>query len=169
MNRYASVGHEGEDFFRKWKAVIERAEKCPVGKWMREVESLHKDRGVHEYLTGGSPTAKRAIGVASTDLGARSRIVQLRVRSFRVKSRVIAANDACRSLLLDRGYCAGKTQADRNAKADVIMERGVTIRSRLESFDRMADMIIDDIDRAHWSMKMILESMSQASKPELVL
>jgi len=131
----------------------------------REIDSLHLTRMVRSLKTEEviQSFQKKFIQAALQNQAFRSRLVEIKVKCFRVSAKLEEHIGVVRSYLsikYPNGLSKYRTVAERKQAINSILEEPMTFLSKLELKDRELELIIKDLDAAAWSLKGIMEAMA---------
>jgi len=160
------VGIRDTDNYAKWKAIVKAAMKFDAGRWSAEVETLHKARK-SRFLR--KPSATALLEASAVDTGARSRMVELRMRARALSREVGMANEALTNFMWNKKLLPGPTNEARSRQAKAVTRRGQEVRAALDAFVENVDDAVEDIDKAAWAMKLMMEAIEVISRKETVL
>jgi len=151
---------------RKMRGMLERgAYAIDITQVIRELESLHSTRKFRSYEVKEvvSSMQKKLMEATVENSSFRSRCVELKMRCFKV-SRLLEEH-----LGIMRDYLATKyadvlrnefnTIKDRNAAVNTVLTDFTRLQHKLETAIKLADMVINDMDQAYWSIQLVERTM----------
>lgn len=132
-----------------------------IEKIDQEVDQLHISRKVRELKTTELMQSfnKKFVTASLQNQAYRSRLVEIKMKCYRISAKLEEHLKAIRGHLkttYPKTLMAYKTQADRNAAIDSVLEEPIKRLKKLSRSDAVIDMVINDIDQASWSLKSIL-------------
>lgn len=166
-----SVSVKNKPAYQKLRRIVESSTALDVAEVLREIESLHSGRSTRTLsvrrLKGSSIAA-----ASLQDQSYRSRIVELNLgltRNYNLLSTAIEAATEqlcmeCRDALTTAGY------RSRIDKEKYIRSRLGFAHNRLADMSNaieIANLVIEDIDKAGWSLKLTKEVLELATRPEI--
>ena len=135
--------------------------QIPIEDDLKEIEQIHKTRNIR-FLSQASPRFIEAIVDASIlDQSNRSRLVEISMRCFRAETSLNAALDPLRTYLLSK-YAAYfrsiRTREERRQVLDMALAPFLKFIGRTTEVRGLADMVIADIDKGAWSLKLLVSA-----------
>lgn len=168
--------------------VIERIENCPkvkkfkrmlengdfsvnVSEFLDELDRMHKTRTVRLITKKDvlHNAQNKLIDASIQNQAYRSRCVEIKMLCYRVESNITQHKEVLINYLkttYKKALSIYKTNAERDSVIETILSDSSWVIQQLQMIQELSDMIIDDIDKASWSLKTLIEVLKLASKPE---
>lgn len=134
-------------------------------EWIRELEAMHAARLIRNIPASDvvQKFQTRFMRAVLQNQSNRSRAVEIRMRCFRVQSRLTRHLDRLAKLLLAR-YSEQlnrtlSTKAERDNLVRSAFSRADDLLQEITTTMQLADMFIADIDAASWTVKHIIDAM----------
>jgi hypothetical protein len=143
--------------------------QIPYKALMTEVERIHQTRNIR-FLSVTSPTFLEDVVDASVrDQSNRSRLTEISVQCFKARASLQEALDPMREYLLltyapDMGFV--RTKEERKSLVDMALAPFGRFVKRTEVLSTMCDMVVADIDKASWSLRLNVNAYQVRNKPE---
>lgn len=139
----------------------------------QEMENLQKVRIANRVDTSQDDMIKQVIDNSCRDQSFRSRLAEISFRAFRSQSILSkSVSKVKRRLILaykDDMYKVLKTQADRQQLVDEVMASLLAYINDMQQVAELANILITDIDKNAWSLKLVVEAVSiHAHKEHIV-
>lgn len=139
-------------------------------KAITEIQSLHSRRSMRTLTSKTllSSFQNSAVDVSLENAAFRSRIVEIKMKFFRL------GRSLERHLAKMRNYLASRYASQLKSEFSTVEARKKALDYLLEDFNsistdfqlvvELADFVIEDIDKAAWSIKAIIEAMALAAR-----
>ena len=115
----------------------------------------------------------QVIANSARDQGYRSRLAEMSFKAYRAKHKLSIAVDKLKRYLqveyrseISQTY---KTQADRRDFIDSTLEEFVAFIRDMEHLGEQADLLIEDIDKNAWGLKLVLNAVEVHTQREHAL
>ncbi len=129
---------------------------------IKEIEQIHKARAVR-FLTQSSPRFIEAVVDASLmDQANRSRLAEISMACYKAESTLNEALVPLKSYLLmtySPDFSGVRTKDERVQIINMALAPFTRFLDRVTKTKALAGMVIDDIDRAAWSLRGHVEAM----------
>lgn len=143
--------------------------KIPVDKLIKEVESIHATRSVRFLKTDDAKYIERVVEACVRDQSQRSRLTEIIMKCHLAEKTLSEALDKLREyLLMTYGQELGFVRTKE--------ERGAVVRMALAPFHKfvhdvttlkeLCELVISDIDKAAWALKMQVSAYELHNRPE---
>jgi len=159
---------------KRYKRLIEMREKGMFAvdheRAIKEIESLHLTRNMRTLTvkTLLSSFQHSAIDITLQNSAFRSRVVEIKMKFFKLNRALERHLAKMRNYLASRYASQLKTEfstmESRKKALDYLLEDFNSISNNFTVVVELADFVIDDIDKAGWSVKAIIEAMAIAAK-----
>ena len=131
----------------------------------KEIDQLHLTRKIRTLKTQEVISAFQAkfIEAALQNQAYRSRLVELKVKCFRVSAKLEEHIGVIRSYLATEYPNALKkyrTVKERRSAIDSVLERPIAFLNKLELKDKELETVIKDLDQCSFSLKHIIDAMA---------
>lgn len=139
---------------------------------LKEIESLHKTRASRSLQPNDVLTSfqRNTITMSMQNMAFRSRLVEIKMRFFKLHRALDEHIDAMRNYLVTRYTVEFKREfgtVDARRKAlDFIMEDFSKKSASFQTVTEMADLVIADIDQTAWGIKAIISAMELTARIE---
>lgn len=135
--------------------------KLPIKQLKEEIETIHSARSVR-FLNQHDPRfIEKIIDASLDDTAKRSRLVEITVQCFKSGNSMNEALDKMRRYLIstyaDDIYFA-RTKEERSNIVDMVLAPLARFVAHTQAISKMADQVIADIDKAGYSLKLIVEA-----------
>jgi len=160
-----TLDYRDERAYQSWKRLVVSALDFPLNAYEEEMTDIHKHRLVRNPK--GRMSSEKIFKISRQEVMARARIVEMVVSSKKMHYRLATANKACKDFLNSVKYIKGRTQAERASQIAGIVKKGTDRESEFAAFLASVQYIIDDIDKTYWNLKLQMDALNLASKPEL--
>jgi hypothetical protein len=160
-----------DPLWQRFSDIIDQSYKPGYELLIDEVSTLHKTRSVRVLGAVARPTGKKLADAAMRDQSARSRCVEICMEITRNRN-YLATSMTTLSSHINAKY--GSFLADQGVRA--ITERKAIIESlfgkaqrKLEELDtivEIAQLVIDDVDKAAWAISRTVASLEIAMARE---
>ena len=129
-----------------------------------EIDSLHMNRKVRKLKTEEiiSSFQKKFIDAALQNQAFRSRLVEIKVKNFRIAARLEEHLDVIKPYLRTQyadSLAKFKTVADKNAAINNVLEKPMRFLQKLENLDKVLETLIKDIDQCSFALKHLIDAM----------
>lgn len=158
---------ESKDYRKFRKIVSEVESRLSIEKDQAEAIALHNGRTSRKLHGGKQYSPKAIIDAASTDLSARSRLVEIRVKCT---NQIDILHDACKAMknsMLSNFNSQIKarytTVGDRNAFLDTMIASALEVEHEGKAMIKMLDDLISDIDKASYQIRAITDALQLLS------
>ena len=147
------------------KALHNGAYHIDLESLEREIDSLHLSRQVRTLKTVEVMQSfqKRFVDASLQNQAYRSRLVEIKVKCFRVAAKLEEHLVAVRGILsvtYPNSLKAYRTVAERRAVINSVLEEPMAFLTKLELKDKELTEIIKDLDQSAWALKSILDAMN---------
>jgi hypothetical protein len=164
MARFTEVAAADKRVKALLKALRQGAYHIDLEGLEREIDSLHLTRMIRTLKTEEVITSfqKKFITAALQHQAFRSRLVEIKVKCFRVGARLEEHIGVVRSYLgitYPNSLSKYRTVAERKAAINTILEEPMTFLSKLALKDKELEQIIKDLDQTSFSLKHIMDAM----------
>lgn len=143
--------------------------KIPFKQLHEEIESLHRTRPVRILNRDDPRFIEKIVDASIRDQSYRSRLTEISVQCYRSASSLQDALDAMRSHILFTFSSQMKVIRTKDERLQVIDLAMAPLLKHVRQCDRLkttAEMVIGDIDKAAWSLKLLVSSYELHSRPE---
>ena len=137
---------------------------------LNELEQLHAAKKIRvvtykEVVRQGQKTLIKS-GLQNQSY--RSRCVEIKMKASRQYSVLSEHKDVLYKYILSehRNKIPGKTKEERNHYIDNILESANRLIYKLENVIEIADLVIDDCDKAAWVISQIVKTLELSTRPE---
>jgi hypothetical protein len=133
---------------------------------IKEIEQIHKARAVR-FLTQSSPRFIEAVVDASLmDQANRSRLAEISMACYKAESTLNDALVPLKSYLLmtySADFSGVRTKEERLQIINMALAPFTRFLDRITKTKTLASMVIDDVDKAHWTLRGHIEAMKLKS------
>jgi hypothetical protein len=143
--------------------------QIPTDKYLTEIENLHKSRNVR-YLSAGQPKFIESLVEASLkEQATRSRLVEISVTCLKA----IRALERATENLSD--YCLltysdiikfARTKDERVRIINLVLRPFHKFLNEVETLKATCDLVIQDIDKSGYGLKLVVDAHIAATRPE---
>ena len=135
--------------------------KLPLKQLRDEIETIHSARSVR-FLNQHDPKfIEKIIDASIDDTAKRSRLVEMSVQCFKSGNSMSEAVERMRQYLIttysDDIYFA-RTKDERLFIVDMVLSPLLKFVAQTQAISKMADEVIKDIDKAGYSLKLIVDA-----------
>lgn len=156
------------DIYKGWKNAIRSGLSFPLKRHREELADLFKTRPAR-YLHNGKWNAKKLNEVNAFEMHVRGRSAELMAEAKDIRTHITRVNEAMLEYMILEEVFKGGAVTDRRSKAATVIEKGLKLESRLDNFIDIAEDLIEDIDKAGWSLQRMMDGIVVMSKPEYEL
>lgn len=143
--------------------------QVPADDWLTEIERIHKSRAIR-FLNTGSPRFIEAVVDASVrDQADRSRLTEISMQCYKAESTLSEAVDTLRDYLLltySSELSFVRTKEERVKIVNLALAPFLRFVQRAHRVTSMADLVIKDIDKGSWSLRLLVDSYKLHHAPE---
>lgn len=135
----------------------------------KEVETIHKTRNIRYISFKEGKFLEHLVEASLRDVAARSRISEIVVQCTKAKTVLERASEALSDyLILTYGdqIRFAKTKEERSRVIRLAMKPFIMKLNELESLIAVCQVIVQDIDKAGFAMKMIADVQVSVTRPE---
>ena len=156
---------------RLLQAVEEGLYAFPFEDTLAEIQDLHKQLEIRR-LTAKSlrrGQQKKLLEANLQNQSYRSRIIELLVQSRQFHANLEREYKLTRDYLLQRypdQFAEYRTKEERMRSLDTLFEPVVDLLGQYTNLHATAELIIDDLDKASWSIKSTLDILNLGGKKE---
>jgi hypothetical protein len=154
---------KGDPKYKRFARIIQRvSDRVDIEKDKAEALALHASRTSRSLYGGKRYSPKALIDASLTDLSARARLVEIRVKASGHVEVLEQACEAMRHHLLteyNQEIRMYSTEAQRNALIKRIQRTALDFMAEAKSLLDMLDQIIKDIDQASYALRATLDSL----------
>lgn len=156
-----------DEVYVRFKRILANASQLDLDKLYEEIKTLHSGRTMRGLKSSVSP--KKIIGATLQDQSYRSRLVEINLLMTREYAALKAAYDATKDHLNSKfGKDIGvRSIADRDAYWRSKLSKAVMRIDKLANMIELAEMVIEDIDKAGYAAKNIIAAFEIATRPEI--
>ena len=154
--------------YQSWVSVVKSARTFDLDKYRDEMEALHKSR-TSRSLLHRKVNMVRMSAASMKDVSVRSRLTEIVITTRRILGELKTANQSLRHYLNGSGMIIGRTQAERASSIHTILKPGEELALRMDQLITDIEFVIKDIDKAAWALKLQVEALQAASRPEMVV
>ena len=146
-----------DEYYKKYRRIVKLAQKFPVEAHYNEILGLHNSRSIRGHR--GDLSQKDVIKVVMEDQSYRGRIVQIRVETMYIFNTLNSTITAFKGYVLSnyRKYIRGSTVSEREAHLNDLVKLGAAELENLGNLLEVSQEIIDDIDKASYAIKHVIE------------
>ncbi len=131
----------------------------------KEIDSLHLTRQIRKLKTEEvlQSFQKKFIEAALQNQAYRSRLVEIKVKCFRVAAKLeehISMVKAHLGLTYPNALSRYRTAAERRAAINSVLEEPSTFLTKLDQKDKELETFIKDLDQTSFSLKHIIDAMA---------
>lgn len=165
------VLREDDMYVRLRKALREGQYSVNTDEMLNELETLHASRGIRKYKYGEfmASAQKKLIDAAMQDQAHRSRAAELQMKCIRLSSQLTDVITALRdhfSVTYSEELSSHKTVKERDSVLNKVLDRGVQMVNQLNRVVSVADYLVEDIDKASFALKHVIEVLKITHTPE---
>ncbi len=164
-----------EPFFKKFKLIVQDIEdKLELEKSRAEAQQLHAGRTARSIYGKKIYSPKSLMDAVMVELSYRARLTEIRANLGVQVSLLNKAIDAARKYIIsdynDDLNDSFKTEAQRKAFLDRVVNKALLIKADIDLTIEMLDFLIKDIDQASFHLRTVLETMKllDSSKGKVV-
>ena len=162
--------------YRKFKRIVTQVEaRLNLEKDYEEAQALHSGRTSRKLYGDKRYSPKSLLDASSNDMGARSRLVEIRVRCSKQIDVLKDACDAMKySMLTNFSSEINKrftTVGARKAFTETMIARALEVQNEGQAFIKALDSFIEDIDKSGYhlsNMTDILKMLDQTKGGRVV-
>lgn len=156
-----------DDTFQRFQRIVANCSQTNLDEVLKEVESLHAGRSMRNLRTV-TVSAKKVIKAATEDSSYRSRLVELNMTMTREFNTLKLAFDTTRDYLNSHyGKEIGvRSISDRDTYWRSMLRKAVSRIQELEGAIDLTDSVIEDIDKASFTTKHIIDALNIVTRPE---
>ena len=166
-----------------WKAILEKDDRVKAfrqatksgqfsidtTKRVEELEQLHSTRKIRSLQRKDLIQAQKNLSeVLLQNQSYRSRAVEIKEECFKTSFSLDEYLKKLRQYIKSQHAEMLKkvfsTVGEREAVLDNLLEDGIALKSNLQMVQAIADMIIDDLDKAYWTVKGIINVLEIGTK-----
>lgn len=155
---------ESKDYKQFRKIVLGVQERLNVEKDRTEALSLFAGRTSRKLFGDKRYSPKALIDASMNDMAARSRLVELRVRT---SIQIDVLHEACKAMrhsmssnFTEEVKSRFKTVGERAAFFDLMIASALEIESEGDALIKLLDGLINDIDKSSYHLKGVIECLS---------
>ena len=138
-----------------------------------EIGTIQKVRLANKVDTSNDAMLKQVIDNSARDQSFRSRLAEITFQAFRSQYMLTKSYDRVRRKVTlghkDQIYKVLKTQGERQQLLDDIFGPVVAYINDMKHLSEMANIIIVDIDKSAWGLKLIVEALNIHAHKERLL
>lgn len=155
---------DSKDYRQFRKIVLGVQERLNIEKDRTEALSLHAGRTSRKLFGDKRYSPKALIDASMNDLAARSRLVELRVRTA---NQIEVLHEACKAMrhsistnFTDEIKTRFKTVGERAAFFDTMIASALEIETEGDAQIKLLDDLINDVDKASYHLKGIIQCLA---------
>lgn len=140
-------------------------------KAMNDIDQLHSGRKIRDMLFKqmfGTQGAHKLGEAEHQNQVYRSRLVEIKLSAMRRRLLLERQLQNLRkyiqieySLVLRK---QGGTVAERTSALEYVLEPGYTLISELSAVEDYANIVIDDVDKTHWTIQSLLQALNMEAR-----
>ena len=135
----------------------------------KELIGLHTTKSVSQLSFDriSARPAKVLAAALLSNQGYRSRAVAIKIDCFEISKKLEERIETASKYLLVRynnQLSEFKTAKDKQAAVDLVLEDFLKLNKKLESTMYVADRVIDDLDKAGWAIKNVIDLFNLQAK-----
>ena len=154
--------------YKSWASVVKKADAFPLGDLEKRVKDTIKRRKISE-LNIKRASARTITDVSMQETNARTILVGILLEAKKMSYWMEQSNSTLRDYIIASGWVEGRNDMIRRSAANSILKQGIETHRKLTTFIEVVEYWVEDIDKTYWQLKLQLEGLNTASKPELVL
>lgn len=143
--------------------------RIPVKDLLKEVETIHKTRSVRYLSTNNPKFLEKIVDASVHDQSQRSRLTEISAQCMVAKASLEDALDPMREYLLI-AYASDltflRTKDERRAFIDMALSTFNRFLNRITTLSNVCELIVKDIDKAAFSLRLQLDSFKIHGAPE---
>lgn len=165
MSKFEDLAKKDKRVRALLKALHQGTYSIDIEGLEREIDSLHLTRQVRKLKTEEiiQSFQKKFIEAALQNQAYRSRLVEIKVKCFRVAAKLEEHISVVRSYLgitYPNSLRKYRTVGERKQAINSVLEEPTSFLTKLELKDRELEVIIKDLDQASFSLKHIIDAMA---------
>jgi hypothetical protein len=165
MPKFLDLANKDKRVKALHKQLQKGAYHVDLGGIEKEADSLHLSRDVRSLKAEEilQKFQKKFIQAALQNQAYRSRLVEMKVKCFRLQAKLEEHLDAIRGYLAVKYPNAlkqFKTIGDRKAAINSVLEEPIAMLRKLELKDAELEIYIKDIDQTGYALKNIMDAMA---------
>jgi len=160
---------KADEDYKTFKNIVNESNKVVVSEVYDEMMKMHGKRSVRK-LDGSEVTGIKLNKVMVNDLKGRSRAVELNAQISMELGRLSIAYSAVKGHIMSKhaDLLAGRSIADRTMSFENLLyiKKAKARIAELESIQGIVDMIVEDIDKASWTARNLVDVLNIGTKRE---
>lgn len=143
--------------------------QIPADNLMSEIESIHKTRSIR-FLNSASPRfIEELVDASIRDQANRSRLTEISMQCYKAESTLKDALDPLKDYLLityssDLSFV--RTKEERTKVVNIALLPFIKFVDKVQRVHNLANMVITDIDKGAWSLKLLVSAHQLHHAPE---
>ncbi len=142
----------------------------PIEQYLKEVESAHQIRPVRVLNPSDSHFVDKLISANTSDQSTRSRLTAIMMECVRASSTLQAATDSFREYVLmvyAEDLKSLRTKDERMMLINATLSPFLRYVTKVNTLRDTIKLVVDDIDKACWSLKLSVEAYKIHSQREM--
>lgn len=155
----------------RFTAIIKSASPPEFIGYPEELMQLHRTRGVRVLGLRAMPTGKKIADAALRDQAVRSRCVEISMSVIHQRNFLVSSIETISAYLIanfDLSSIA-RSVTDRKAVVSSLVSDAQKKIDDMNSTIELANLVINDVDKASWALKSTVEALSIATARERTL
>lgn len=144
--------------------------RMPVDQYIKEVESIHKLREIRRLNTSDPSFIDKVIKANVSDQGHRSRLTEIQMGCIKYISTLQNAIDSLRQHLLltySTELRSLKTKEERLGVVNIALRTFIRAIENVMQLKELSQLVVFDIDKASWSLRLTVDAIKSTTKPEV--
>lgn len=143
-----------------------------VSKLLTEIDSLQALRKVRRLNSSDPKFVDRVIEANLYEQVARSRLTEIMMSCIRVQSTLNSAIESLKAYYLTSHSLTLKsvrTKEERLQVINVVLSVFIKYVNKISMLKESANLVISDIDKTSWNLRLIIDAVKISHKPENVI
>lgn len=143
--------------------------QVPADDWLSEIERIHKARAIRFLNTSNPRFIESVVDASVRDQADRSRLTEISMQCYKAESTLHEAVDTMRDYLLltySSDLAFVRTKEERVKVINLALAPFLRFIERAQRVTNMADLVIKDIDKGSWSLRLLVDSYKLHHAPE---
>lgn len=156
---------------KEFKAVLKTLKSVTLDpkKYTKHIMKMHSQRKMSKLSGSSKLSAKKVASAIAVDQAYRSTILAYKLECQQLDTWITQLVDASVLKIMNLHYdeIPPKTKGEKRQYVYDLFIENIPVWNELETTVETADAIIEDIDKAAWSAKHIIQTFELATRPEL--
>lgn len=144
--------------------------QLPIENMHKEIMTTHKTRSIRRLNTRANDFIDKVVEAAAGDINARGRLTEIMVAALKASRSLKLAIETLSDYIIgkygDKLRRIASTKGERDKFIEGIMRQFINYAAKADTLREAATLVITDIDKDGYGLRIIVDTMRIHNKPE---